>query len=127
MRLVILFCFWFLLTQSTYANSSYDQQSARCNDLACVRAHIDDINNQLLELLAERTAYVRRAGIIKGPQRTANDVARVKTELTVITAKSHLKNLPVEISVPTFKTLIQASIDYQQKYKDAYFKSSHHS
>jgi isochorismate pyruvate lyase len=119
-RFLLLSCF-FLFTHAALANGSYDKNAAACADIKCVRAHIDNINDQILELLAERTAYVRRAGILKGPSHPADDPARVRHELAVISAKSSQKHLPAEISISTFMALIQSSIEYQQRFKDHYF------
>jgi isochorismate pyruvate lyase len=116
----LIICF-LLFNHAALADYSYDNNAAACADIKCVRAHIDVINDQILELLSERTAYVRRAGILKGPSHPANDPARVRSELAAIAAKSSRKHLPVEISVRTFKALIQSSIEYQQRFKDHYF------
>jgi isochorismate pyruvate lyase len=100
---------------------SVDEQAMQCSNIKCIRVHIDNIDDRILSLIAERTAYVRRAGIIKGQAQPANDKKRVREELADIEKKSIKQNIPVEISSVTFSALIQASIQYQQQYKDKYF------
>lgn len=117
------------LNTSGYAQALLiDKNAAQCNDIKCIRTHIDNIDDRILTLLAERTAYVRRAGIIKGPIQSANDNARVQDELAQINKKSIKLNVPVEISLKTFSSLIQASIQYEQQYKNKYFSvlANHH-
>lgn len=111
-----------MLTTTVFAKKlSADKKAAECGNIKCIRNHIDYINDQILMLLAERTAYVRRAGIIKGPKQSASDPRRLQDELITIKKKSIQKNIPVEISLNTFNAMIQASIHYQQQYKTKFF------
>ena len=98
-------------------DSIYIQTQQECQDLACVRAHIDKINSDLLKLLTVRTAFVRRAGDLKSQTtQLADDQQRVLAQEKNIKAQSVLLGLPVEISVPAFRALVEASTAYEQKY-----------
>lgn len=77
------------------------------------------INNQILELLAERTAYVKRAGDLKAHTiKIAEDRKRVAEQEALIVAKSEELGVPVEVSIPAFRAIVEESIKYQQKYLD---------
>jgi chorismate mutase/alkylhydroperoxidase family enzyme len=102
---------------------AYDREAKKCEKIVCIRKNINSLNDQILDLIAKRTAYVRQAGMIKGPKKQADDPDRVREELELIKNKSLSQGIPLEISLKVFQALIQSSIQYQQKYKDEYFKT----
>lgn len=80
---------------------------------------MDRINNEILELLTERTAYVQRAGDLKSrTSKIADDRQRVADQEEKIINKSRELELPVEISVPAFRVIMETSIQFQQGYID---------
>lgn len=111
------------LISSTFAKTVTTDEATKCRNIKCIRNHIDVINDRILALLAERTAYVKRAGIIKGPDNIDNYSARVREELLIIKKKSLQQNVPEEISISTFTAIIQSSIRYQRDYVAGYFKN----
>lgn len=97
---------------------SYAIEPVNCHNIACIRAHIDAINSQLLDLIALRTEYVKQAAYIKGRNHSANDTKRVQLELKNIAKLSQQKDLSASISLATFQALIQSSIQYEQQIID---------
>ncbi len=99
----------------------YEIAKEKCHDIGAIRVEMDRINNQILELLAERTAYVKRAGDLKSrTTRIADDRQRVADQEQKIVARSIELGLPVEISIPAFRAIMETSIQFQQNYIDQY-------
>lgn len=119
-----LIAFTLLNSNRTFAedatlSSYYEIAKQNCNDIASIRIEMDRINNEILELLTERTAYVLRAGDLKSrTSKIADDRQRVADQETKIINKSKELELPVEISVPAFQVIMENSIRFQQGYID---------
>lgn len=97
----------------------YEIAKQKCDDIASIRVEMDRINNEILDLLAERTAYVQRAGDLKSRStKIADDRQRVADQEAKIINKSRKLELPVEISVPAFRVIMETSIKFQQRYID---------
>ncbi|MBA2727301.1 MAG: chorismate mutase [Parachlamydiaceae bacterium] len=80
---------------------------------------MDRINNEILSLLTERTAYVKRAGDLKSrTTKIADDRQRVSDQEKKIIDKSIELELPTEISIPAFRAIMETSIKFQQGYID---------
>lgn len=113
-----------LIGNAAYAENEtlsdyYEIARANCHDISCIRTEMDRINNQLLQLLAERTAYVKRAGDLKSQTtRVADDRKRVADQENKIIARSNELGLPIEISLPAFRAIVEESIRFQQRYID---------
>jgi isochorismate pyruvate lyase len=100
-------------------NSYYEIVKQDYHDLSEIRVEINRINNEILQLLAERTAYVKRVGDLKSKtHRIAEDRQRIVAQEQIIIHKSNELELPEEISVPTFRAIVEASTKYQQDYID---------
>lgn len=100
-------------------NSFYEIAKENCHDIASIREEMDRINNDILKLLAERTAYVKRAGDLKSRTiKIADDRQRVADQEKKIIQKSIEIELPIEISVPVFRAIMETSIQFQQGYID---------
>lgn len=114
----ILFCGKIISGEVTL-DYFYEIAKENCHDIAAIRMNMDRINNDLLELLAERTAYVKRAGDLKSQTtKIADDRARVEAQEKKIIEKSLKLQLPVEVSVPSFRAIMESSILFQQRYID---------
>jgi isochorismate pyruvate lyase len=96
----------------------YQSEAIKCQDLSCVRTNIDHINDEIIQLLVKRTAFVQRAGDFKLKTKVANDQKRVDVQLQVLLQKSEKLGLPTAISVEAFKAVIQHSIEFEQAYID---------
>jgi D-alanyl-D-alanine dipeptidase len=80
---------------------------------------MDRINNEILKLLTERTAYVKRAGDLKSKTtQIADDRQRVADQEQKIRVRSLELELPLEISLPAFRLIMENSIQFQQQHID---------
>lgn len=119
-----LIAFALLIGNRTFAedatlSSYYEIAKQNCYDIASIRVEMDRINNEILELLTERTAYVQRAGDLKSrTSKIADDRQRVRDQEEKIIDKSRELELPIEISVPAFRAIMETSIKFQQGYID---------
>lgn len=121
---LFILSFTLLYSHKTYAECAslsayYEIAKQNCDDIASIRLEMDRINDEILELLTERTAYVRRAGDLKSrTSGIADDRQRVADQEQKIINKSRQLELPVEISVPAFRVIMETSIKFQQGYID---------
>jgi chorismate mutase len=80
---------------------------------------MDRINDEILKLLTERTAYVRRVGDLQSlVTKVVDDRQRVADQEMKIIERSIKLGLPVEISVAAFRVIMEKSIKFQQGYID---------
>lgn len=131
--LIIITAFTLLISNKTFSeentlNFYYEIAKENCHDIASIRVEMDRINNDILKLLAERTAYVKRAGDLKSKTtKIADDRQRVADQEKKIIEKSIELQLPIEISIPAFRAIMETSIQFQQGYIDqiyaTFFKS----
>ena len=106
-----------LLGEEKDLNHYYEIAKQSCQDLSSIRKEMDRINNDILRLLTERSAYVKRAGDLKSKTtKVADDRQRVADQERKILEKSIELGLPTEISLPAFKVIIETSIQFQQRY-----------
>lgn len=97
----------------------YEIAKETCHDINSIRIEMDRINNEILERLTERTAYVKRAGDLKSKMtKIADDRQRVADQEKKIIDKSTELELPTEISLPAFRLIMENSIKFQQEYID---------
>lgn len=109
----VLFC------QESDLSRYYEIAKQNCQDISSIRKEMDRINNDILMLLTERTAYVKRAGDLKSKTtKIADDRQRVTDQERKILDKSMELGLPIEISLPAFKAIMETSIQFQQQYID---------
>lgn len=124
MDLFLLITSIFFVSSASYATEDtlsgrYEQIKQECHDLSCIRAGMDRINNEILKLLTERTAYVKRAGDLKSKTtQIADDRQRVADQEQKIRVRSLELELPLEISLPAFRLIMENSIQFQQQHID---------
>lgn len=100
-------------------NHYYEIAKQNCQDIPSIREEMDRINNDILRLLTERSAYVKRAGDLKSKTtKVADDRQRVADQEKKIFDKSIELGLPTNISLPAFKVIMETSIQFQQQYID---------
>jgi isochorismate pyruvate lyase len=98
-------------------SSYYEAAKENCSDIPSIRCEMDRINDEILELIAERTAYVKRAGDLKSKTtKVADDRQRVADQKKKIIEKSIALEVPLEISLPVFRELMESSIKFKQEY-----------
>lgn len=108
-----------LFSEENYLDHYYEIARENCQEISDIRKEMDRINNDILRLLTERTAYVKRAGDLKSKTtRIADDRQRVLDQEQKIINKSIELGLPTEISLPSFRVIMETSIQFQQSYID---------
>ena len=126
MKFILIFVSALILTGGNVLYSEennlthyYEIAKENCQDISAIRKEMDRINNEILKLLAERTAYVKRAGDLKSrTTKIADDRQRVADQEKKIVDRSIELELPTEISLPAFREIMETSIQFQQGYID---------
>jgi isochorismate pyruvate lyase len=78
-----------------------------------VRAEIDRIDGALIGLLAERAAYVRRAGELKRTEAEARAPARVEAVIARVRERAETAGLSPDVAERTWRAMIAAFIDQE--------------
>ncbi len=84
-----------------------------CASLDEVRVEIDRIDGALIGLLAERAAYVRRAGELKRTEAEARAPARVDAVIARVRTRAEAAGLSPEVAEQTWRAMIAAFIDQE--------------
>jgi len=78
-----------LFSEEKDLNHYYEIAKQNCQDISSIRKEMDRINNDILRLLTERSAYVKRAGDLKSKTtKVADDRQRVADQKRKIFDKS---------------------------------------
>src|SRR5271163_2897959 len=86
----------FAFSDEETLSAFYEIAKENCDDITCIRKEMDRINNEILILLTERTAYVKRAGDLKSrTTKIADDRQRVADQEKKIIDKSIALELPI--------------------------------
>ncbi len=91
-------------------------RAAKCNSMEEVRAGIDAIDVALVDLLAERAAFVDRAWRLK--QRGGGQALvqwRVDEVLAKVQAQAEEKGLPPELAEALWRQMMEWFIHYESK------------
>ena len=86
---------------------------ADCADMAEVRAGVDDVDAQLVQLLARRFGYMAAAARIKQDRDTVRDETR-KAQVIANARKAAISHrIPQEVIESIWETLVEGSIAYE--------------
>lgn len=96
-----------LLSMPLQAQTTEPPATPCCHDLGEVRRNIDRIDDQILRLMAERSAYVKQAGRFKTSAATVRDEARIRQILTHIRAKALEQGVNPDIAEATFRAMVE--------------------
>lgn len=109
----------FIFSAENNLNEFYEKAKLECQDITSVQSEMDRINDQIVQLLVEHTAYIKRAGDLKfqALQFESEPKGITEQERRII-SKSIQLELPVDISVPTFRMIMETSIEFQEAYID---------
>lgn len=119
----IFLCHIFAFSHEKKLDMYYETAKQKCHDISCIRSEIDRLNEEILNLITERTAYVKRAGDLKSKTSgIADDRQRVADQEARMLAQASALGLPVEIALPVFRSLMESSIAFQQKHIDSLAK-----
>jgi isochorismate pyruvate lyase len=89
-----------------------------CNTMAEVRAAIDTLDEQLVDLLATRFAYMRAAARIKPNRGQVRDEHRKAQVIAAARAKAEILGLPALEIEQMWEILVEASIAYELDHWD---------
>jgi isochorismate pyruvate lyase len=94
-------------------------EPANCNDMTEVRAGVDAVDTQLVELLAVRFAYMDAAARIKSERSAVRDEARKQQVLKNVYDSATGLGIPAEVVADLWERLVEASIAYELDKWDA--------
>lgn len=86
-----------------------------CRTMAEVRAGVDQVDRELIALLARRFAYMDAAARIKPSRDAVRDEARKETVIAAAVAAACTAGLPQEPIAALWEALVEASIAYELK------------
>ncbi|VWX52125.1 chorismate mutase [Novosphingobium sp. 9U] len=89
-----------------------------CQSMREVRAAIDALDNQLVDMLATRFAYMRAAARIKPDRGHVRDEGRKAEVIANAKARAEALDLPVEAIGAIWEGLVEASIAYELDHWD---------
>ena len=95
------------------SSTSSPIEPAKCNDMTEVRAGVDSVDAQLVELLAVRFAYMDAAARIKTERNAVRDEARKQQVLKNVQGAAIGSGIPVEVVADLWERLVEASIAYE--------------
>jgi isochorismate pyruvate lyase len=101
------------------SSTSSPIEPAKCNDMTQVRAGVDSVDAQLVELLAVRFAYMNAAARIKTDRNAVRDEARKQQVLKNVQDAASGSGIPVEVVADLWERLVEASIAYELDKWDA--------
>ncbi len=90
-----------------------------CTTMAEVRAGVDDVDRELVALLARRFAYMRAAARIKPDRNAVRDEPRKATVIFNAVAAGAAADIPDGLVASLWEILVEASIAYELRMFDA--------
>lgn len=84
-----------------------------CTTMAQVREGVDQIDRELVALLARRFAYMDAAAHIKPTRGAVRDEARKAVVIANARAEARTAGVPEQVVVDLWETLVEASIAYE--------------
>ena len=84
-----------------------------CSTMAEVRAGVDQLDRELVGLLARRFAYMRAAARIKPDRSAVRDEERKAAVIAAASAAAHAAGLPASDIAVLWDHLVEASIAYE--------------
>ena len=89
----------------------------QCGSLDQVRAEIDRLDDSLLDLLAQRSCYVRQAVKLKNRDQIT-DPKRIEAILTRMREQAVTLDLEPDIAEAVWRRMIEAFINYEEQIYD---------
>ncbi len=87
-----------------------------CGSMAELRVEIDQLDRQLIELIAKRTTYIDRAAVLKQSEKMpARITSRVEEVVDNVKQLAKQHNLDPEIAETVWRDLIEWSIAKEEK------------
>jgi len=86
-----------------------------CGSLGEVRNHIDSLDSQIIELMAERAKYVAEAARFKADPAAVSAPARVEAILVKVEAIAARDGLAKSVAERTYRAMIAAFEDFERE------------
>ncbi len=86
-----------------------------CSDMTQVRAEIDRIDATLVDLMAERFAYVDRAWQLKADPNEAYVPWRIQQVIDRVKARAKERGLPPELTEALWRQMIGWFVQYEEE------------
>jgi isochorismate pyruvate lyase len=90
-----------------------------CATMAELRAAIDQLDDRLVALLAQRQSYIERAAVLKRDRAAVRDEARIEEVIAKVVATAKAAGLSSAIAEPVWRLLIERSIAHEFEAFDA--------
>lgn len=85
-----------------------------CHTMADVRRNIDALDDRIVALVAERSAYVAQAARIKQNADQIVDTARIEFIVDRVRAQARTAGAPEAVLEAAYRAMIAASIDFER-------------
>lgn len=90
-----------------------------CTDMSHVRLEIDDIDSQLVDLVAERFSYVDRAWQLKDNPDEATVPWRINEVISKVRVRAEEKGIPPELAESIWRQMIGWFIQFEEEKLEA--------
>ena len=95
-------------------NMQADSTIEHCHSMADVRRNIDALDERIVPLIAERSAYVAQAARIKQRADQVYDQARIDFIIDRVRAQARRAGAPEVIVEAAYRAMIAASIEFER-------------
>jgi isochorismate pyruvate lyase len=92
---------------------STSQTAEQCTTMAAVRAGVDEIDRELVALLARRFGYMRAAARIKPHREDVRDETRKAQVIAAARAEARELGIPEDLVADLWERLVEGSIAYE--------------
>jgi len=107
------------LKRAAMSSTVYPVKPENCESMTEVRAGVDAVDAQLVDLLAVRFAYMDAAARIKTDRAAVRDEARKQQVLHNVQKAAGAVGVPDEVIADIWECLVEASIAYELEKWDA--------
>ena len=92
-----------------------DRKPAECENMEQVRAEIDELDQKLIDLIAERFGYVDRAWQLKKNPEDATVPWRINEVIKKVRARAEERNIPPQLAEALWRQMIGWFIEYEME------------
>jgi isochorismate pyruvate lyase len=87
----------------------------KCSSLGEIRYHIDELDRQIVVLLAIRGEYVKQAALFKESENNIRDIKRLEQVISKVTSVANEIGFDPEIIEQIYRSLIEIYIQLETK------------
>ena len=92
-----------------------DRKPSDCENMEHVRAEIDQLDEQLIDLVAERFGYVDRAWQLKNNPDEATVPWRINEVIEKVRARAEERGIPPQLAEALWRQMIGWFIEYEME------------